>query len=97
MIVFPNALAESDTYINHLKLTETQFQAIKDSTAESRIFLYKQENEAMLCKLDLSALSDLIRVLSGNVKSVCLLDSIMAEVGSNPDVWLPIFLDRSGQ
>ena len=97
MIVFPNALAESDTYINHLKLTETQFQAIKDSTPESRIFLYKQENEAMLCRLDLSALSDLIRVLSGNVKSIQLLDSIMANVGTNPDVWLPIFLDRSGQ
>lgn len=97
MIVFPNALAERDTYINHLKLTETQFQAIKDSTPESRMFLYKQENDAMLCKLDLSALSDLIRVLSGNVKSVQLLDFIMADVGANPDVWLPIFLDRSGQ
>lgn len=97
MIVFPNSLADCDTYIEHLKLTETQFQAIKDSTPESRIFLYKQENEAMLCRLDLSTLSDLIRVLSGNVKSVQLLDSIIADVGTNPDVWLPIFLDRSGR
>lgn len=97
MIVFPNSLADRDTYIEHLKLTETQFQAIKDSTHESRIFLYKQENEAMLCRLDLSTLSDLIRVLSGNVKSVQLLDSIISDVGTNPDVWLPIFLDRSGQ
>jgi type IV secretion system protein VirB4 len=95
MIVFPNHLADRETYIEHLKLTETQFQAIKDTAPESRIFLYKQDNEAMLCKLDLSDLSDVIRVLSGNVKSTQLLDSIMAEVGPHPDVWLPLFLERS--
>ena len=97
MIVFPNALADRETYVEHLKLTETQLQTIKETTPESRIFLYKQDNDAMLCRLDLSALSDLIRVLSGNVKSVQLLNTIMAEMGRDPTVWLPVFLDRSGQ
>lgn len=95
MIVFPNHLADRETYVTHLNLTETQFQAIRENTPESRIFLYKQDNEAMLCKLDLSDLSDLIRILSGNVKSTQLLDALMREVGTNPDVWLPLFLDRS--
>ena len=73
MIVFPNPLADKETYIDQLKLTESQFDAIKENTAESRIFLYKQENEAMLCKLDLSGLDQYIRVLSANTQSVKLL------------------------
>ena len=95
MIVFPNPLADRDTYIEHLKLTESQYLAIKDNTPESRIFLYKQDNEAMLCKLDLSEFSDYIRVLSGNTQSVKLLDGIMEEVGQEPSDWLPVFLARS--
>lgn len=95
MIVFPNPIADRDTYIEHLKLTESQYQAIKDNTPESRIFLYKQDHVAMLCKLDLSAMSDDIRVLSGNAQSVKLLDQITVEVGNNPADWLPVFIERS--
>lgn len=97
MIVFPNPMADKDTYIEHLKLTQSQYLAIKDNAPESRIFLYKQDLDAMLCKLDLSRLSDDIRVLSGNTKSVQLLDDLMHTHGNNPDDWLPIFLKRSAQ
>lgn len=95
MLVFPNPLADSETYIDHLKLTESQYQAIQEITPSSRVFLYKQDNEAMLCKLDLSELSDYIRVLSGNTKTTKLLDEIIHEVGHNPNHWLPIFFERS--
>ena len=95
MIVFPNPMAERETYTEHLKLTDTEYQAIKDNTPESRIFLYKQEQKSMLCKLDLSGLQDFIRVLSGNTRSVKLLDEITAKVGSAPDAWLPEFFVRS--
>jgi type IV secretion system protein VirB4 len=97
MIVFPNPIADSDTYINHLKLTESQYQAIKDNSPESRIFLYKQDHDAMLCKLDLSCMSDYIRVLSGNARSVKLLDEIINELGDKPHDWLPVFLERSSR
>ena len=97
MLVFPNPLAERETYIEHLKLTESQYQAIQENSPESRMFLYKQDNEAMLCKLDLSGLTDYIRVLSGNTRSTKLLDGIIHEVGSNPDHWLPLFFERSKQ
>lgn len=95
MIVFPNPMADRNTYIEHLKLTEAQYLAIKDNTPESRIFLYKQDLDAILCKLDLSHLSDCIRVLSGNAKSVQLLDELMCDVGNNPTDWLPAFMERS--
>ena len=95
LILFPNSLADRETYIEQLKLTESQFQFIKETPPESRIFLYKQANDALLCKLDLSELPDLIRILSGNTKSVKLLDELMREVGTNPDDWLLPFLARS--
>lgn len=95
MLVFPNSLADRETYIDHLKLTESQYQAIQEITPSSRVFLYKQDNEAMLCKLDLSELSGYIRVLSGNTKTTKLLDEIILEVGDNPNHWLPIFFERS--
>ncbi|HAT6826475.1 TPA: VirB4 family type IV secretion/conjugal transfer ATPase [Legionella pneumophila] len=95
LIVFPNPRAEKETYMDALKLTESEFEAIKESTPESRLFLYKQEHESMLCRLDLSELSDFIRVLSGNTRSVTLLDELMKELGSEPQAWLPAFLERS--
>ena len=97
MLVFPNPLADRETYIEQLKLTESQYQAIQENSPESRIFLYKQDNEAMLCKLDLGGLSNYIRVLSGNTRSTKLLDEIINEVGDNPSHWLPIFFERSQQ
>lgn len=95
MLVFPNPLADRETYVNELKLTESEYEAIKENPPESRIFLYKQNKEAMLCKLDLSALADYIRVLSANSKSVALLDEIIAKTVNNPNDWLPVFMQRS--
>ncbi|MCL9685736.1 VirB4 family type IV secretion/conjugal transfer ATPase [Legionella maioricensis] len=95
LIVFPNPRAEKETYMDALKLTESEFEAIKESTPESRLFLYKQEHESMLCRLDLSELSDFIRVLSGNTRSVALLDELMKELGTEAQTWLPSFFERS--
>lgn len=94
-IIFPNSEACHTTYTHHLKLSETQYHTVKTSTSESRVFLYKQKNEVILCKLDLSALDDEIRILSGNKESVALMDSICTEVGKEPENWLPVFLARS--
>jgi len=95
MILFPNSLADRETYIEQLRLTESQFQFLKETPPESRIFLYKQGNDALLCKLDLSELPDFIRILSGNTKSVKLLDEVMQDVGTDPNDWIPHFLARS--
>lgn len=94
-IYFPNPIASESIYLDKLNLSRAELAHIKHLTAESRQFLVKQGQESMLCKLDLSALADEIRVFSGNLASVRLLDNIIAEVGDNPDIWLPVFLQRS--
>ncbi|VEG91199.1 VirB4 family type IV secretion/conjugal transfer ATPase [Legionella spiritensis] len=94
-IYFPNPSASTEVYQNKLHLTTSEYQLLKNLIPESRQFLVKQEQTAMLCKLDLSSLADEIRIFSGNQASVQLLDTIINEVGDNPDVWLPLFLQRS--
>lgn len=94
-ILFPNPEADHKIYTKHLKLSETQYHTLLTTPVESRQFLYKQRNEVILCKLDLSPLEAEIRILSGNKESVRLMDSIRAQVGEHPDQWLPIFLKRS--
>lgn len=94
-IYFPNPAAKAKTYKDHLGLSESEYQTIKKLTPESRLFLYKQDTQSLLCKLDLSELTDEIRVFSGNQQTVRLLDSIMQEQGANANAWLPVFLERS--
>lgn len=94
-ILFPNPEAGHITYTKHLKLSETQYRTLVTTPIESRQFLYKQKNEVILCKLDLSPLEDEIRILSGNKESVRLMNSIRAEVGDEPERWVPVFLKRS--
>lgn len=96
LIYFPNPQADEQVYIDVLKLTQAEYQTIRNNSPDSRLFLYKQGHESMLCKLDLQELRDELRVFSGNKKSVRLLDDILQETGTdNPESWLPVFLERS--
>ncbi|HAT8326757.1 TPA: VirB4 family type IV secretion/conjugal transfer ATPase [Legionella pneumophila] len=97
LIVFPNPRAEQEVYMDALKLTQSEFEAVKEAIPESRLFLYKQEHESLLCRLDLSDLKDYIRVLSANTQSVKLLDELMNELGEDPKHWLPVFFERSAR
>ncbi|WP_373443246.1 hypothetical protein ABXK18_00020 [Legionella pneumophila 130b] len=38
LIAFPNPLADKETYMEHLKLTEAQFEAIKENTPNHAFF-----------------------------------------------------------
>lgn len=95
VIAFPNPNADRETYINHLSLTETQFEFIKETSTHTRLFLCKQDQTAQVCRLDLSSVPDLIRVLSANETSNQVLDDLILNENTNPHVWLPLFLDRS--
>ena len=95
-IIFPNSDADSDTYKKGLGLSDSEFQIIRNSNPASRQFLYRQRGEqSILCRLDLSHLTEEIRVFSGNKRTVQLLNEILKETGKNPNVWLPVFFERS--
>lgn len=95
-IFLPNLKATS-VYRTQFMLSEREHTLIKTTDPGSRYFLVKQGTNAVIAKLDLAGLDNIINVLSGRTETVILLNKIRAEVGDNPDDWLPIFYERVKQ
>ncbi|MGF6609224.1 type IV secretion system protein VirB4 [Paraburkholderia sp. WSM4175] len=87
----PNPRADYDDYVHGFKLTEAEFNIVRNLGENSRMFLVKQGHRSAVGRLDLAGLGDVLDVLSGTTDTVELLDTIRAQVGDDPDVWLPVF------
>ena len=91
-ILLPNPDGRETDYVDGLGLTQAEFKLIRhDLNPESRRFLVKQGHDSIIVELDLGGLSDELAVLSGTTETVTLLDAIRAEVGDDPENWLPLF------
>jgi type IV secretion system protein VirB4 len=91
-IFFANPQAQEATYIDGLKLTASEYECIRESSPESRIFLVKQEHDSTLCRLDLSMMQDALLVLSANKESVSQLTTLRHTLGDSVEAWLPALL-----
>ncbi|MBY4677962.1 TraG/VirB4 family ATPase, partial [Marinobacterium arenosum] len=92
MIFMPNPKADRQDYIDGFKLTEREFQLIKQDIPEhSRSFLIKQGHNSVVAELNLKGFDDELAVLSGTTGTVDLLNRIIEKVGEEPIVWLPEF------
>lgn len=89
-IFLPNLKATS-TYRDTFMLSQREFEIIKTTDPGSRFFLIKQGNDAVVARIDLSGMDDVINVLSGRADTVILLDQVRKEHGDDPNVWIPIF------
>lgn len=94
VLFLPNPRADYDDYVNGFKVTPQEFEIIKNLPEEGRMFLVKQGSRSAIVKLDLGGMRDELIVLSGSIDNVELLDDIRAEVGDDPEVWLPILLRK---
>jgi type IV secretion system protein VirB4 len=92
-IFLPN-LKATDVYRTHFMLSQREFTLIKTTDPGSRFFLIKQGTDAVVSRVDLSGMENVINVLSGRVDTVKLLDDVRAEVGDDPEIWLPVFWER---
>ncbi|WP_263569756.1 VirB4 family type IV secretion/conjugal transfer ATPase [Roseateles oligotrophus] len=88
----PEALREE--YVDGFGLSDAEFDIVKSlGSRGGRSFLVKQgRSNSALCELDLAGLEDFVAVLSGTTDNVNLLDGIRAEVGDDPQYWLPLLL-----
>jgi type IV secretion system protein VirB4 len=89
-IFLPN-LKATDSYRKAFMLSQREFMLIKTTDPGSRFFLIKQGQDAVVAKLDLRGMGDIVNVLSGRSDTVLLLYDIMKRYGENPKDWLPIF------
>jgi type IV secretion system protein VirB4 len=64
---------------------------VKSTSSTSRQFLVKHDHDSVIAKLDLSALPEFIKVLSGRTETVAECERLRAKFGDAPDDWLPYF------
>jgi type IV secretion system protein VirB4 len=93
-IFLPNLKATS-VYREVFMLSEREFLLVKTTDPATRFFLVKQNNDGVIARIDLSGMDEIIRVLSGRVETVLIMDEVIKEVGDNPDDWLPLFFQRT--
>jgi type IV secretion system protein VirB4 len=93
-IYLPNPSADHDDYVQGFKVTEQEYNIIRNLGEDSRLFLLKQGHRSAILRYDLSSMPDMLNILSGSLDNVELLDAIRAEVGDDPAVWEPILQAR---
>ena len=87
-------LKATEVYRTAFMLSEREYLLIKTTDPSSRFFLVKQGNDAVVARIDLSGMDDIISVLSGRAETVIVLDEIRQKYGDDPNIWLPKFVQR---
>jgi type IV secretion system protein VirB4 len=90
-IFLPNPEADREDYIKHFKLSEKEYELIRDLPEKSRRFLIKQGSNSVVAELDLRGFDDELAVLSGNTATSLLAEQLVAQLGEDPANWLPEF------
>ena len=91
-VFLPNPSADKDDYIEGFKLSEAEFDLIKNLSEDSRRFLIKQGDASAVAELNLKDFDSELLVLSGTPDNAELVENIIKELGNEePDIWLPIF------
>jgi type IV secretion system protein VirB4 len=94
-VFFANAKADDDSYRRAFQLSDREMRWIRETVPEARSFLIKHGQDSVIAKLDLGGMPEFIKVLSGRTETVSELYSLMGEVGSAPEAWLPAFMGRT--
>ncbi|WP_179505255.1 MULTISPECIES: VirB4 family type IV secretion/conjugal transfer ATPase [unclassified Sphingomonas] len=89
MIFTPNSRARWEDYGEGFGLSAHEVDLIRALPAQSRCFLVRHANTSVLARLDLAGSPEVLTVLSGREASVRRLDSLRAELGDDPALWLP--------
>lgn len=90
-IFLPNPEASRSDYVDGMKLTNREYELIKNFSEKSRLCLIKQGQNSVVAELNLKGFDDELAVLSGNTATSELAERIVEELGHDPAVWLPEF------
>ncbi len=90
-IHFPNPRADEESYVNRFGLTTKEFNFIKNTPPEKRMFLIKHGNDSVIARLDLSASPGLMKVLSGRKETIEECAALREKYGDEPENWLAEF------
>lgn len=93
-VFFPNPDADETEYREGFGLSEREFALIKEQLEPgSRQFLIKQGHRSVVCALDLKGMDRELTVISGRSTTVERVRSLIAQVGEDPSLWLPLLAE----
>jgi type IV secretion system protein VirB4 len=70
------------------KLSNNEFNKLKDIIPASRLFVIKQNNIAITVELSLGGFPGILKILSSSDHSIALLQKLIQEHGEEPEKWL---------
>jgi type IV secretion system protein VirB4 len=94
-IFFPNPKADDASYKTSFGLSDREMRWLRESVPEQRQFIVKHGLHSVIAKLNLAGMPDIIKVLSGRKETVDELERLRREVGDDPRIWLPIFMEKT--
>lgn len=91
--IFPNPGADRSVYVDHLGLTEYQYQLIRKMPDDQHYFLLVHgrgmHTESVIARPPLSGMPDLLNVISARESSLLLFDQLREQMGDDPKILLP--------
>ncbi|MHA3902797.1 VirB4 family type IV secretion/conjugal transfer ATPase [Castellaniella sp. WN] len=92
LILLPNPKACARDYIEGFGLTVAEFELLQSLGEASRKFLVKQGASVTVAQLDLSGCDDELLVFSGSPDMAEIAEAAVAQAGTDPAAWLPVYL-----
>ena len=89
-----NPKANERDYVDGFGLSRQEYDLVRSLPDTAHAFLIRHGQESALVRLDLSGEKELLTILSGRERSVRLLDEIRANVGNDPEAWMPELMVR---
>ena len=88
-IFMPNPRAQQEDYCEGFGLTLHELDLIRALPPHAHAFLVKHGNHSVVARLDLSAMPEILAVLSGRESTVRQLDDLRLQHGDNVRAWWP--------
>ncbi|MEQ1706561.1 MAG: hypothetical protein ABL867_11415, partial [Rickettsiales bacterium] len=81
----------TEAYRTAFMVTEREFNLLQTTDPSSRFFLVKQGKDAVVSRIDLSGMDEIVNVLSARAETIVILDEVRKKYGDSPDAWMPHF------
>jgi type IV secretion system protein VirB4 len=93
-LFFCNPTANFEKHYQHFGITSSEFDFLKNTPREKRLLLYKQQQQSIICRLNLSNLKEALNVYSANSNSIALMQNCISTFGDKASAWLPHFYKK---
>jgi type IV secretion system protein VirB4 len=94
LVMVPDAEATADDYCGKFGLTLRELELVRSTMPNRGLYIVKQASQTSVVSLDLSGLDDMLAVLSSNDENVALVNQLRAQLGNEPEAWLPTYYQR---